>query len=39
MSRQEHFSFLEFPSGGWDSEVDIIFHKLLEQNAIYGENF
>jgi hypothetical protein len=35
VSRQEHFSF---SNGGWDSKVDIIFNKMLELNAIYGEN-
>jgi hypothetical protein len=39
VSRQEQFLFLEFPNGGWDSKVDIIFNKMFELNAIYGENF
>ncbi len=30
VSRQQHFSFLEFPNGGWDSKVDIIFNKMLD---------
>jgi hypothetical protein len=38
VSRQEHFSFLGLSNGGWDSKVDIIFNKMLELNAIYGEN-
>jgi hypothetical protein len=39
VSREELFLFLEFSNCGWDSKVDIIFNKMLELNAIYGENF
>jgi hypothetical protein len=38
VSSQEQISFLEFSKGGRDSKVDIIFNKILELNAIYGEN-
>jgi hypothetical protein len=38
VSRQEQISCLEFPKSGLDSNVEIIFNKILELNAIYGKN-
>jgi hypothetical protein len=39
VSHQERFLFLKLSNGGWDSELDNIFNKMLELNTIYGKFF